>query len=300
MNKAPPGVWYALHVHKFKSKYPIKEARKRKRKAPAEFNDGSQLLLMKDCDDWAVEVPWAKCKQILHPAIGETSMSFKGFIVSKLFTGKTLHICTWNKKVGVIQGRSRTERCSICSPAVCSYGSMLLTEGDLAEHRSLTSLLSWSRCGFGLFFYSFFSLMLKTTLQNCFFCEREQLLPVVFLHCPTKMVCQRKQTRDWQRPISSMNLLGTSARIWVWNHYCHVWGTKHANMTENYTFCLHHYDELTLSIWLEIHSPATLLETPCLYRVGPPFAFRTALILRGIDQQAAGNIPQRFCSILTW
>ncbi len=31
-----------------------------------------------------------------------------------------------------------------------------------------------------------------------------------------------------------------------------------------------------------LHSVATL-GTPCLYRIGPPFAFRTALILRGID-----------------
>ncbi len=30
-------------------------------------------------------------------------------------------------------------------------------------------------------------------------------------------------------------------------------------------------------------SLATLLGTPCEYRVGPPFAFRTALILRGVD-----------------
>ncbi len=34
---------------------------------------------------------------------------------------------------------------------------------------------------------------------------------------------------------------------------------------------------------LYIHSLVTLLGTPCQYRVGPPFAFRTALILRGID-----------------
>ncbi len=32
-----------------------------------------------------------------------------------------------------------------------------------------------------------------------------------------------------------------------------------------------------------IHSLATLLGTPCYYRVGPHFAFKTALILRGID-----------------
>ncbi len=31
------------------------------------------------------------------------------------------------------------------------------------------------------------------------------------------------------------------------------------------------------------HSLATLLDTPCLYRVGPTFSFRTALILHGID-----------------
>ncbi len=121
---------------------------------------------MKDCDDCAVEAPWAKCKQILHPAIGEMSVSFKGFIVSKLFTGKMLHIYTGNKKVGVIQGWSWTERCSVCFPAVCSYGSMLLIEGNLAKHRSLTSLLSLSQCGFGLFFYSFFSLAILITQNN--------------------------------------------------------------------------------------------------------------------------------------
>ncbi len=32
-----------------------------------------------------------------------------------------------------------------------------------------------------------------------------------------------------------------------------------------------------------IHSLATFLGTPCLYRVGSSFSFRTALILRGID-----------------
>ncbi len=179
------------------------KSRKRKRKAPTEFNDRSQRLLMKDCDDCAVEARWAKCKQILHPAIGETPESFKGFIVSKPFTGKTLHICTRNKKVGVIQGGSWTEWRSICSPAVCSYGSMLSIEDNLAEHRSLTSSLSLSRCGFGLFFYSFFSLAIlitQATSPKCFFCEREQLLSV-YCRRTTKMACQRKQTRDWQRPI---------------------------------------------------------------------------------------------------
>ncbi len=87
----------------FKSKYPIKKAGKRKRKAPAEFNNRSQLL-MKDCDDRAVEAPGGKCKQILHPAIGEMLESFMGLIVSKLLTGKTLDIHTRNKTVGVIQG----------------------------------------------------------------------------------------------------------------------------------------------------------------------------------------------------
>ncbi len=33
----------------------------------------------------------------------------------------------------------------------------------------------------------------------------------------------------------------------------------------------------------KIHSLATLLGTPCMYRVGPAFAFRTALILHCID-----------------
>ncbi len=37
-----------------------------------------------------------KCKQILHPATDE--MSFKGFIVSKLFTGIMSHISTVNNK----------------------------------------------------------------------------------------------------------------------------------------------------------------------------------------------------------
>ncbi len=32
-----------------------------------------------------------------------------------------------------------------------------------------------------------------------------------------------------------------------------------------------------------IHSLATLLGTPCKYWIGPPFASRTALIIRGID-----------------
>ncbi len=52
--------------------------------------------------------------------------------------------------------------------------------------------------------------------------------------------------------------------------------------------------ELNLSLWegwilthrefyTYIHSLATLLGTPSKYRVRPPFAFRTALILRGID-----------------
>ncbi len=95
------------------------------------------------------------------------SLSFKGLIVSKLFTGETSHICTGNKKVGVVRGRSWTEQCSVCSPAVCSYGSVLLIEGSLAKHRSLASLLSLSWCGFGLFFYSFFILAILTTQNNC-------------------------------------------------------------------------------------------------------------------------------------
>ncbi len=32
-----------------------------------------------------------------------------------------------------------------------------------------------------------------------------------------------------------------------------------------------------------IHSLVTLIGTPYKYRVGPPFAFKTALIVRGID-----------------
>ncbi len=37
------------------------------------------------------------------------------------------------------------------------------------------------------------------------------------------------------------------------------------------------------TVYIFTHSLATLLDTPCLYRVGPTFSFRTALILRGID-----------------
>ncbi len=36
-------------------------------------------------------------------------------------------------------------------------------------------------------------------------------------------------------------------------------------------------------IYTHTHTQATLLWTPCQYRVGAPFFFRTALILRGID-----------------
>ncbi len=38
-----------------------------------------------------------------------------------------------------------------------------------------------------------------------------------------------------------------------------------------------------LVIKCDIHSLATLLGTPCLYRVGPSFVFRTVLIHHGID-----------------
>ncbi len=37
------------------------------------------------------------------------------------------------------------------------------------------------------------------------------------------------------------------------------------------------------SQYIYTHSLATLLGTPCFYQVGPPFVFRSALILRGID-----------------
>lgn len=40
----------------------------------------------------------------------------------------------------------------------------------------------------------------------------------------------------------------------------------------------------------EIHSPATLLGTPCEYQAGPPCTPRTALIHCGILQQDVGNI----------
>ncbi len=131
MNKAPPGVWYAPHVLTLKSKYLNKKQDKEKLQ--------QSLMIAADfcwwrTDDWAVEAPWATCKQILHTATGEMSESFKGFIVSKLFTGETLHIYTRNMKVGVIQGRSWTEWCSVCFSAVCSYGSMLLIKGDLDKH----------------------------------------------------------------------------------------------------------------------------------------------------------------------
>ncbi len=46
--------------------------------------------------------------------------------------------------------------------------------------------------------------------------------------------------------------------------------------------CEYIYIYIYLYIHTHTHTLATLLGTPC-YRVGPLFAFRTALILRGID-----------------
>ncbi len=136
------------------------QSKKQEKETPTEFNDCSQLLLMKNCDNCAVNAPWAKCKQILHPATGEMPVSFKGFIVSELFTGKTLHIYTGNKKVGVIQEQSWTEWCSIWIHVI-NRGQLNPT-----KHWSRTSLLSLSWCGFGLFFYSFFSLAILITRNN--------------------------------------------------------------------------------------------------------------------------------------
>ncbi len=45
----------------------------------------------------------------------------------------------------------------------------------------------------------------------------------------------------------------------------------------------HTHTHIYIYIYIYIHSLATLLGTPCLYRVGSSFALRTALILRGID-----------------
>ncbi len=50
-------------------------------------------------------------------------------------------------------------------------------------------------------------------------------------------------------------------------------------------------------IIISIHSLATLLGYSLLVPGWTPFVFRTALILRGIDSQGVGNIPQRFWSI---
>ncbi len=47
---------------------------------------------------------------------------------------------------------------------------------------------------------------------------------------------------------------------------------------------LYKYVEIDFATYTtNIYSLATLLGTPCLYRVGPHVAFRTALILCGID-----------------
>ncbi len=67
-----------------------------------------------------------------------------------------------------------------------------------------------------------------------------------------------------------------------------LWLIKHDDRKKT----THNYDN--------VHSLATLLGTLCWYRVGPPFAFRTALIFHGIDSTRCWNISQRFWSILTW
>ncbi len=46
---------------------------------------------------------------------------------------------------------------------------------------------------------------------------------------------------------------------------------------------LNHICNYNKKKYIYTHSLATLLGTPCKYRVRPPFAFRTALILCGID-----------------
>ncbi len=71
-------------------------------------------------------------KQILHLATGEMSKSFRGFLVPELFTGKTLYIYTVNRAMQRLLSNCLLVR---IHP---------LTESDLAEHLSLTSLLSLS------------------------------------------------------------------------------------------------------------------------------------------------------------
>ncbi len=68
-----------------------------------------------------------------------------------------------------------------------------------------------------------------------------------------------------------------------------VW---HPNICQSFIIKLYKKRFLTLMIYIHIniyiytytHSLATLLGTPCLYRVGPPFAFRTALISCSLHQ----------------
>ncbi len=51
-------------------------------------------------------------------------------------------------------------------------------------------------------------------------------------------------------------------------------------ITQWHVYCILHMLAIVSS---HLHSLATLLCKPCLFLVGPPFAFRTAFILHGID-----------------
>jgi len=72
----------------------------------------------------------------------------------------------------------------------------------------------------------------------------------------------------------------------------------HVNIFKIYTVCVCIYINI-----INKHSTHTLtgrfIEYSLLVPGWTPFVFRTALILRGIDSQGVGKIPQRFWSILT-
>ncbi len=89
------------------------------------------------------------------PPIGEMSVSFKGFIVSKPFTGIMLCIYTVNKRGGVIKNKVGQSDAASAPQlfALSSYGSILLL------------LLSLSQCGICSFFSSF-SLAIWITQNN--------------------------------------------------------------------------------------------------------------------------------------
>ncbi len=101
--KAPPGVWYVLHVLTFKSKYPIKKQEKEKENLQRSLTIAANFcwwrtvmtvlskLLERNVSRSCTQ-PLVKC------------LCFKGFLVSKLFTSETLHIYTGIKEVGVMQG----------------------------------------------------------------------------------------------------------------------------------------------------------------------------------------------------